>query len=128
MNNVKKRMTLIAFLFVRLRPAKNVVRCMCKKSRFRLPFKNEHGERVSTLFKSQRQHLQHIYCSRGRQFRCKKSLLVICQRLRLFVNTMTAFSKCSLPNIDNLMQPLHVQLWQKLKTFSNFLMYFRNLG
>ena len=113
-------MTLIAYLFLRVRPAKNVVRYMCKKSRFRLPFQKEHGKRVSTLFKSERQHLRHIYCSTGRQFSCKKSLLVICQRLRLFVNTMTALDKCSLPNRDNLMQPIHSQLSQELKTFSGF--------
>ena len=33
---------------------------------------------------------------------------------------MSAFDKCSLPNTDNLMQPIHMQLSQKLKTFSPF--------
>ena len=33
---------------------------------------------------------------------------------------MTAVDKCSLPNRDNLMQPIHMQLPQKLKTFSRF--------
>ena len=56
----------------------------------------------------------------GRQFSCKKSLLVICQRLRLFVNTMTPVEKCFLPNTDNLMQSIHMILSQKLKTFSRF--------
>ena len=111
-------MTLIAYLFVRLRPAKNVVRYMYKKSRFRKPFQKEHGKRVSTLSKFERQNLYHIYWSTRRQFTCKKSLLVICKSLRLFVNTMSAVDKCSLPNTDNLMQPIHIQLYQKLKTFS----------
>ena len=31
---------------------------------------------------------------------------------------MSAVDKCSLPNTDNLMQPIHIQLYQKLKTFS----------
>ena len=31
---------------------------------------------------------------------------------------MSAVDKCSLPNRDNLMQPNHMQLSQKLKTFS----------
>ena len=113
-------MTVIAYLFVRLRPAKNVVRYMCKKSRFRLPFQKEHGKTVSSLLKSERQHLWHNYCSRGTQFRCKNSLLGIRQRLRLFVYTMAAVDKCSLPNRDNLMQPIHMQLSRKLKTFSGF--------
>ena len=33
---------------------------------------------------------------------------------------MSAVDKCSLPNRDNLMQPIHMQLFQKLKTFSQF--------
>ena len=36
------------------------------------------------------------------------------------VNTRSAVDKCSLPNRDNLMQPIHMQLSQKLKTFSRF--------
>ena len=31
---------------------------------------------------------------------------------------------CSLPNRDNLMQPIHMQLSQKLKTFSRFVSEF----
>ena len=33
---------------------------------------------------------------------------------------MTAVGKCSLPNRDNLMQPIHMQLSQTLKTLSRF--------
>ena len=128
MNILEKKMTLIAFLFLRLRPAKIVVRYMCKKSRFRLPFQKEHGKLVSTLFKFERQHLYHIYCSTGRELSCKKSLLVIWQSLRRFVNTMSAVDKCSLPIRDNLVEPIHMQLSQKLKTFCSFILHFRNLG
>ena len=113
-------MTLIAYLFVRLRPAKNVVRYMCKKSRFRLSFQKEQGKRVSTLLKFERRHLYHIYWSTRWQFSSKKSLLVIWKSVRLFVNTMSAVDKSSLPNRDNLMQPIHMQLSQKLRSFSGF--------
>ena len=118
LNILEKKMTLIAYLFLRLRPAKIVVRYMCKKSGFRLPFQKEHGKLVSTLFKFERQHLYHIYCSTGRELSCKKSLLVIWQSLRRFVNTISAVEECSLPNRDNLMEPIHMELSQKLKTFS----------
>ena len=120
MDIFQKKMTLIAYLFLRLRRAKNVVRYMCKKSRFRLPSQKEHGKLVSTLFKFERQHLHHIYWSTGRQMNCKKSLLVILESLRLFVTRMNAVDKCSLPNRDNLMQPIHMQLSQKRKKFSQF--------
>ena len=118
LNILKKRMTLIAYLLLRLRPAKNVVRYMCKKSRSRLPFQKEHGKLVSTLLKFERQHLHPIYWSTGKQLSCKKSPLGIWASFRLFVNTMTAVDKCSLPNKDNLMQPIHMKLSQKLKSFS----------
>ena len=113
-------MTLIAYLFLRLRPAKNAVRFMCKKSRFRLPFQKEDGKRVSTHFKFERQHLYHIYWSTGTQLSSKKSLLVIWESLRPFLNTMSAVDKCSLTNRDNLMQPIQMQLSKKLKNFSRF--------
>ena len=37
---------------------------------------------------------------------------------------MTAVGKCSLPNRDNLMTPIHMQLSKKLKTFSQFFLAF----
>ena len=111
-------MTLIAYLFLRLPPAKNMVRYMSKKFPFRLPFQKEHGRRVTTLFKFERQNLYHIYWSTRTQFSYRKSLLGICKSLRLFVNTMSAVDKCSLPNTHNLMLPIHIQFSQKLKTFS----------
>ena len=101
---------------------------MCKKSRLRLPFLKKYGNRVSTPFKFGGQHLYHIYWWTGRQFSCKKSLLVICKSLRLFVNTMSAVDKCSPPNRENLMELIHMQLSQKLKTFCSFILHFRNLS
>ena len=41
---------------------------------------------------------------------------------------MSAVDKCSLPNRDNLMQPIHMQLSEKVKTFSRFFNDFRSLG
>ena len=79
---------------------------------------------MPTLFKSEREHLRHIYCATGRQLSCKKSLLVIWKSWRLFVNTMHAVDNSSLRNRDNLMQPIHMQLSQKLKTFSGFFKVF----
>ena len=45
-------MTLVAYLFPKLRTPKNVVRYMSKKSRFKVPFDRQHGKRVQTLFPS----------------------------------------------------------------------------
>ena len=127
MNIFKKRITLIANVVLRLRPAKNVVRYMCKKSRFRLPFQKEYGKRVSTLFEFEWKHLHHIYWSTGRQLSCKKSVLVICKSLKLFVNTMSVVDNCSLAHRENLMEPFHMRLSQKIKIFLNFFLNFQNL-
>ena len=56
----------------------------------------------------------------GRQFNCKKSLLVICKILRLFITTFSAVDKYSLANREYLTQPLQVKLSQKQKTFPRF--------
>ena len=41
---------------------------------------------------------------------------------------MSAVDKCSLRNMDNLMEPIHIQLSQKLKTFSQFFSWFSKSG
>ena len=56
----QKKMTLVAYLFPKLRTPKNVVRYMSKKSRFKVPFDRQHGKRVQTLFPSEPQHRYHI--------------------------------------------------------------------
>ena len=55
-----------------------------------------------------------------KQLSWKKSLLVICKVLGLFVNTLTADDKYSLLNRDNLTQPIRIQLSPKQKTFCEF--------
>ena len=51
---------------------------------------------------------------------CKKSLLVLAELLRLFVNTFPADDKHYLLKRDNLAQPIQIQLSQKEKNFSEF--------
>ena len=51
----------------------------------------------------------------------KKSLLLICKILGLFVNTMTADDKYSILDRNNLTQPIHMQLSKNRKAFCQFL-------
>ena len=120
MNIFKKKMTLIAEVFPKLRSPKNKVRSMSIKSRFKGSFKKQHGKCVQTLLKFAWQNLYHIYWSLWRQLTCKKSLLVICKISRLFPNTLNAHGKYSLFNRDNLTQPIQMQVSRKQKTFSHF--------
>ena len=41
---------------------------------------------------------------------------------------MSAVEKCSLSNRDNLMQPIHMELSEKLKTFPEFFRAFSKSG
>ena len=49
---------------------------------------------------------------------CKKSSLVWCEILRLFVNALTADDKYSGSNMQNLRQQFEAKLSQKQQTFS----------
>ena len=57
---------------------------------------------------------------------CKKSALVWCEILRLFVNAITADEKYSSTNMQNLLQHFQTPLSRKQKTFSAFLIQFLN--
>ena len=74
---------------------------MSKKSRIRRSFNKGHGKRPQTLLKSESQLLYHNSWWLWRQLTWKKSALVMCKILGLFVNTLTADDKNSLVNRDN---------------------------
>ena len=57
LNIFKKKMTLIAHAFLKLRTPKTLVRYMSKKSLYWTIFQKQHGKRVQTLLKSEPQHL-----------------------------------------------------------------------
>ena len=120
LNSFKLKMLLIADVFSKLRTPKNVVKQISKKSPFRGPFDKKHVKGDRTLLKSERHNLYHIYLSLSRHLSCKKSLLVICKYLRLFLNTLTADHKYSLLHRDNLRQQIQMELSQKQKTLFQF--------
>ena len=57
----KKKMTLIADFFPKLRTPENVARYMSKKSRFKEPFDRQRGKRVQRQLQSGKQLRCHIY-------------------------------------------------------------------
>ena len=54
----------------------------------------------------------------------KKSVLVTCKALSVFVNTLTADDKYSPLNRDNLTQPIRTKLSQKQQAFPQFFLAF----
>ena len=117
-------MTLIAEVFPKLPSPKKKVRSISIKSRFKGSFKKQHGKWAKRLIKFAWQNLYHIYWSLWKQLPFKKFLLVICKISRLFPDTLRADGKYSLLNRDKLTQPIQMQLFQKEKTFSEFLAAF----
>ena len=110
----------MSYLFRKLQAVKDVIRQISKRSRFGRPFHEQYGKRSQTLLKSEGQHLFHIYWSLWNQLSWKKSLLVICKILGLFLNTLSADDKYSFLNRDNLRQSIEMQLSKKQKTFFQF--------
>ena len=54
-------MTLVDYVFTKLRPAQDVDRQVPKESRFRRSYDKKHDKRPHTLLKSEGLHLKHIY-------------------------------------------------------------------
>ena len=98
---------------------------MSRNCRFTVPSNKQHDKRAQTLFKSDRRQFYHIYLLLQRQLSLKKSLLVIREILRLFVNTFTPKDKYSFLNREYLTQRIHMYLSQLQKhsseIFSPFL-------
>ena len=120
MNIFKKKMTLIADVFPKLRTPKNMLRSMPKESAFRASFEEQYAKCAQTLFIFKGMLLYHIYWSLRTQLSYKKSLLVIWKISSLFPNTLSADGKYSLLDRDNLKQEIQMQLSRKQKTFSEF--------
>ena len=120
----RKKVSLIADVFLNLENRKEVFREMSKKSRFRGTFDKWDGKRAETLLKSERQPLYQIYSSLWRILELKKSLWAICKVWGLFVNSLTADDKYSLLNRGNLLQDFEMHLSQKRKIFCWFFFTF----
>ena len=120
MNIFKKKDDSITEVFRKLRSPKSKVRWKSKKSHSKASFGKQHGKCAQILLKIAWQHLHQIYWSLWTQLTYKKSLLVIWKISRLFPNTLSADSKYSLLNRDNLTQPIQMQVSKKEKTFFDF--------
>ena len=116
----KKKLTLIANVFPKLRTRKEAVSKVFKKWRFTVAFEKQHGKGAQTHLKVSQRHLYHTYWWSIRIWSLKKSLLVIWKMLWLFVNKFTADDKYSPRNRDNFTQLIWIILSQKGKTFSAF--------
>ena len=95
-----------------------------KTSCLRTPFANERVNGFQTLLKWARYHYYLLFSSTRGKLSCKKSSLVWCEILRLFVNAWTADDNYSGSNMQSLPQEFSTPLSQKRKTFSGFFIAF----
>ena len=93
---------------------------MAKQSRFRGPFEKQHGKHSQALCKSRSQNLYHIHRFLPRKLSCKKFLILTYKILRLPLNTLAVDEKYLVLHRDSLTIPIHMQLYQKGKIFSEF--------
>ena len=120
MNIFKKKMTLVTYVFPKLRTPKNVVGSMSKKSPFWEPFEKEDGKRAQTLLKFELQDIYHIFWSPWAQLCFTKSLLATCKILKLFIPILTDNDKYCVLTGHSLMKQIQMQLSQNEKPFSEF--------
>ena len=73
----EKKMTLIVYVFSKKQTAREVVRQMRKKPRFRTPVDSQHVKEAKTLVKSTLEYLHQISSSLWAKLTWKMSLLVI---------------------------------------------------
>ena len=93
-------MIVIANVFPKLQTVKNFVRPFSKKRRFRRPVDIQHVKESQTLVKSAREHFYHIFSSLWWEINWQINLLLICQILGVFFNTLAADGKDPLQDIE----------------------------
>ena len=90
LNILKQKMTFMAYVFLKLQTAKDFVRPMSKNYSLRTPFDSKHVKESQTLVRSAWGNFYHIFLLLWGKLNWKRSLLVMCEILEHFVNTLTA--------------------------------------
>ena len=116
----EKKIFLVAYVFSKLPTLKGTVTQMFKYHRVIAPFYGQHVKRSKTLLKCPSEYFYQISSLLWAELTWETSLLLIFELLRVFIQTLTADHKHSLCYIWNL-QVLHqMQIYKKLKAFSEF--------
>ena len=119
-NVLKKRMSVLAYLFIKLLFRKEVATKKAGRSCFRTPFGNQRANGFQTPLEVARHHyypfLPWIPC----KVSWKKTALLWLKILKLFATTLTADDKYSCRNMQKFLQQLQTLLYEKRKAFSGF--------
>ena len=106
----QKKKIVIANIFPKLQTVKDFVRPISKKRSFRISFHSQHVKGSQTLVKSAWEPFYHIFSSLWEEIIWKISPSLKFEILGVFVNTLTADYKCPVPDCENLLFPIQMQL------------------
>ena len=123
-NILKKRMSVMAWLFPKLLFPKEVATETSRMSFFRTPLGNHRVNEFQTSLKVATHHYYPLFPWISGKLSWKKTALLWSKILRLFANTLTADDKYSCRNMQNFLQQLQKLLSQKRKTFSWYFIAF----
>ena len=120
-------MIVIANVFPKLQTLKIFVRKLSQEHRFRTGFGSQHVKASQLLPKSPRERFYHVILSFAMKLIWNMSPLLLGEMLRMFVNTLAIDLMYPVQGCENLQLPIQMQLSEKQKSFSNFLLHLRNL-
>ena len=124
LNILKKKMIVIANVFPILQTAKTLVRTLSKERCFGTGFGSQHGKASQMVAISPWEFFYHVLSSFPGNLIWEMSPLVVCEILRVFVNTLIADGKYPVQDCENLPLPIQMQLSGKRKTLSPFFVQF----
>ena len=123
-NILKKRMSVLAWLFPKLLFPKEIATETSRRSFFRTPFGNQRFNEFETTLKVARHHYYPFFPWISGKLSCKKTALLWSWILRLFANTLAIDDKYSCRNMRNFPQEIQTLLSEKRKTLSLFFVAF----
>ena len=124
LNNFKKKNIVIANVFPKLATVQGLVTPITIQRRLKTSFDSQHVKRFQRQVKSSWEHFYHIFSPLWGQIIWKTSAWLKFGMTGLFVNTRNAYYKYPVPDCENLLFPIKIQLSLKRKTFSRFFVPF----
>ena len=124
LNIFKKKKIVLGNGFPKLRTVQGLVTPLTIERRLKTSFYSQQVKRFQTLVKSSWEHFYHILWSLWGEMIWNISTWLKFDIIGLFANTWTADYKYPVPDCENLLFPIQIQLSQKQETFSQFFIPF----
>ena len=115
---LKEKVIVIGNVFSKLQTVKIFLRKLSQEHRFRTGFGSQHMKASQMLAKFPWERFYHVFWSFSVKLIWKVSPLVLGQILGVFVKTLTSDGKYLVQGSEKLQLSIHMQLFEKQKTFS----------